>query len=95
MLSGTYERITARTVSVDIHFRIPCSKANDIPNVLLPVPGHPAIKISLGGVFPSFKGGGELKVRRCFTPPAPERAVEVRASVDENAALRTLMLRSV
>lgn len=50
-----------------MHFNIPCSNAKDIPNVLLPVPGHPVINISLGGSLPSLSGGGELKVRRCFT----------------------------
>ena len=66
MLSGTYDRITARTVSVEIHFKIPCSSASDIPNVDLPVPGPPLIRINFGGSFPFLKGGGELNVRRCF-----------------------------
>lgn len=66
MLSGTYERMTARTVSVEMHFNIPCSSASDMPNVDFPVPGQPLIKISFGGSFPFFSGGGELKVSRCF-----------------------------
>jgi len=66
MLSGTYERITARTVSVEMHFRMPCSRAKDIPNVDFPVPGPPLIRINLGGSLAFLKGGGELNVRRCF-----------------------------
>ncbi len=65
--SGTYERITARTVSVDIHLRMPCSSASDMPNVDLPVPGEPLISMSLGGSFPSLRcGRAELNLRRCI-----------------------------
>jgi hypothetical protein len=66
ILSGTYERITARTVSVDMHFKMPCSRARDIPKVLFPVPGPPLMRINFGGSFLLLKGGGELNVRRCF-----------------------------
>ena len=51
ILSGTYERITALTVSVEMHFNMPCSSARDIPNVDLPVPGPPLIRMSFGGSF--------------------------------------------
>ena len=87
MLSGTYERITARTVSVDMHFNIPCSNARDMPNVLLPVPGQPLIKISLGGCFASRNGVGELNVRRCFMPVADKEVMgraETKMLVDRD-----------
>lgn len=66
ILSGTYDLITARTVSVEMHLSIPCSSAKDIPKVLFPVPGPPLIRISFGGSFVFLTGGGELNVRRCF-----------------------------
>ena len=67
MSSGTYERITARTVSVEMHFNIPCSSASDIPNVDFPVPGEPLINISLGGSLPFLSCGcTELNLRRCI-----------------------------
>jgi hypothetical protein len=65
MLSGTYDRITALTVSVDMHFNIPCSRARDIPKVDLPVPGPPLMSMSFGGSF-SRRGGAVLKCSRCF-----------------------------
>ena len=37
-----------------------------MPNVLLPVPGPPLIRISFGGSFVLLTGGGALNVRRCF-----------------------------
>mmetsp|Transcript_24694 Transcript_24694/g.37447 ORF Transcript_24694/g.37447 Transcript_24694/m.37447 type:complete len:95 (+) Transcript_24694:938-1222(+) len=45
---------------------MPCSRARDMPNVDLPVPGPPLIRISFGGSFTFLKGGGELNARRCF-----------------------------
>jgi hypothetical protein len=39
MLSGTYERIMACTVSVEMQLNMPCSNAKDMPNIDLPVPG--------------------------------------------------------
>ena len=69
MLSGTYERITARTVSVDMHFNIPWSSATDMPKVDLPVPGPPLMSMSLGGSFSRW-GGAALKCNRCFIDAA-------------------------
>jgi hypothetical protein len=40
---------------------------NTTQDASLNLPGHPVIKISFGGSFPSLSGGGELNVRRCFT----------------------------
>mmetsp|Transcript_9303 Transcript_9303/g.13681 ORF Transcript_9303/g.13681 Transcript_9303/m.13681 type:complete len:93 (-) Transcript_9303:52-330(-) len=45
---------------------MPCSRARDMPNVDLPVPGPPPIRINFGGSFTFLKGGGELNARRCF-----------------------------
>ncbi len=49
-----------------------------MPNVLLPVPGPPLIRINFGGSFTFLKGGGELNARRCFM----EAGNEVDAAID-------------
>mmetsp|Transcript_25963 Transcript_25963/g.54840 ORF Transcript_25963/g.54840 Transcript_25963/m.54840 type:complete len:122 (-) Transcript_25963:125-490(-) len=65
---------------------MPCSKARDMPNVLLPVPGHPLIKISFGGSFPFRSGGGELNVIRCFIEEYTEVS-DWRTCLDCNCCL--------
>lgn len=60
--------MTLRSVSVEMHLRIPWSNATLIPKVDFPVPEHPPISISLGGgddivggvllVVESVGGGG-------------------------------------
>ena len=52
-----------------MHFRIPCSKANDIPKVDFPVPGQPLIITSCGRSDVE-RNAGALKLRRCLSPPA-------------------------
>ena len=42
------DRITALTMSVEMHLRIPWSREMDIPKVNFPVPVHPPTRTSLG-----------------------------------------------
>lgn len=71
--------MVARMVSVLTHLRMPWSSAIDIPKVDLPVPGHPAIRISLG-MFGCAASLGLLRKARDDAPspkasmPTPHQA---------------------